>query len=263
MKGLLIYDRQRSLKNKWFIEKITAELSKLGIFLQTVYDGEFTIGAEIDFAVMRTENYMLSKELEQNGIRVFNNSEVTRICNNKALTYQYVSRFGIPVMPTFYGNDLSQISDFPKVIKPCGGHGGKNVFLVNNRTELEEAARQIKPDNFVIQDLADPGRDLRVYIIGNKIVTAMERTSKSDFRSNFSLGGKAKRRPLTPKEESTVRAVLEIFNFDFAGIDLIYRKGEPVLNEIEDIVGSRMVYAGTELDIIADYALHIAKTLSF
>ena len=91
---------------------------------------------------------------------------------------------------------------------------------------------------------------MRVYVIGNRIVTAFERRSETDFRSNYSLGGSARVHELTREERDVVEKVLAEMNFDFAGIDLIFDAGRPILNEIEDVVGCRMVYAQGDLDIL-------------
>lgn len=264
MNGFIIYDRVRVKKNQWFIYKMTAELKKLGIFAKIAFEDEFDFSQKADFALMRTENHLLSKQLEAAGVRVFNRSFVTEICNDKAKTYDYVKKSGIEIMPTIMGTSKSVpvINDFPKVIKPCAGHGGKNVLLVNSIAELVDAVKNIYPDNYVIQDVGDFGRDIRTYIIGGKIAASVERSSDSDFRSNFTLGGKAKHRSLTPDEKAIVNAVLEIFDFDFAGIDLIFKNGKPVFNEIEDIVGSRMVYSATDIDILRMFADYIARELS-
>ena len=37
----------------------------------------------------------------------------------------------------------------------------------------------------------------------------------------------------------------------FAGVDLLYDQGSPVLGEVEDVVGSRMLYKVSDVDIIA------------
>ena len=50
-------------------------------------------------------------------------------------------------------------------------------------------------------------------------------------------------------------------HFDYAGIDLIYDNGKPVLNEIEDVVGSRMLYNHTDIDTAKLYIKYIKDTL--
>ena len=54
-----------------------------------------------DFVINRSRDYIISKEYEKIGIRVFNSSEVTRIANNKGLTYKFL-KGKVPFMPTEY-----------------------------------------------------------------------------------------------------------------------------------------------------------------
>ncbi len=57
---------------------------------------------DISFAIMRAINPLLSKQLEQLGVVCFNPSHVAEICNDKALTYQYVAGLGIPMLDTYF-----------------------------------------------------------------------------------------------------------------------------------------------------------------
>ena len=101
------------------------------------------------------------------------------------------------------------------------------------------------------------GRDKRVYVLGGKIVVAMLRKSDTDFRSNFCLGGQAEQVDVTPEEADYIARLCDTLSIDFAGIDFLYDGGHPLLGEMEDIVGARMVYSLTDIDIIDDYVDYI------
>ncbi len=38
-----------------------------------------------------------------------------------------------------------------------------------------------------------------------------------------------------------------------AGVDLLYDQGRPVIGEVEDVVGSRMLYQTSDIDIVSLY----------
>ena len=68
---------------------------------------------------------------------------------------------------------------------------------------MEQAVGQVGKWTFVAQSLCDePGVDMRVYVLGGEVLAAVRRTSRSDFRSNFKLGGDvaAEDNPATPVE---------------------------------------------------------------
>lgn len=201
-----------------------------------------------DFAIVRTIDPGLSQMLENRGIRIFNNAEVSEICNEKGKTISFVeAHTGVPVTHSlsFESGELTPelLNQYPEhVIKAVSGHGGKQVFRTEEPFEKIRAA--IGNSDFIIQPfVAGPGKDVRVYVIGDEIVAAVERTSKDGFRSNYSLGGDVKLRTLSKQERKYVWEICQVFSFGLVGIDfLIDENGGFVFNEIEDVVGARMLY---------------------
>ena len=61
--------------------------------------------------------------------------------------------------------------------------------------------------------------------------------------------------------ENNVMKILSRFNFDFVGVDFIFHNGRLLFNEIEDAVGTRMLYAHTDIDPVKCYLDHIIKSL--
>jgi gamma-F420-2:alpha-L-glutamate ligase len=200
---------------------------------------------------------------------------VAEICNDKARTYQYVAQLGIPMVDsTFYKNErIENIIDsikFPSVIKAVDGHGGNQVFLIepSNTTEVESNKKQfirnqLKCSNIVLQPLVGHKyQDLRVYVIGKTIVAAILRTAKEGFKSNFSLGGEVKQYHLSNKEIKLIKNIMELFNFGLVGIDFIIGdQGELIFNEIEDVVGARMLYQCTDINLVRLYLNYIKENL--
>ncbi len=281
MRGIIIYEKESANKNAGYINWYMDKFKAAGISLELVMTDEadygvlkghdnaglissvFPVGASIarppDFAIVRAMRPDLTKKLESLGVRCFNNGFVSEIGNDKALTYDYVKKNGIDIMPVY--NNIDDIREYPVVIKPTRSHGGDRVYSAESREKLESLL-PLYPDGYVIQALAsDIGRDLRVYVIGKNIVTAMLRRSDKDIRSNFSLGGSAEVYTLNADEIRAVRRITELFKPDFAGIDFVFDNGVPVFNEIEDVVGSRMVYTYTDIDIVDIYVKYIIKCM--
>ncbi|MCR5508388.1 MAG: hypothetical protein K6F34_06860 [Lachnospiraceae bacterium] len=174
--------------------------------------------------------------------------------------------------PRFYERILTAASQFgyPLVIKPENGHGGKHVYLTENEAMLREALLAIgeDPESRYIKRIllqrpcALRGRDLRVYLVNGRVIAAMMRcaSDKNEFRANFSLGGDAFLHTLTGKERTYTERIASALPSDMIGIDFIYDgEDEPVFNEIEDAVGSRMLYDKTDIDIISLFARHVCS----
>ena len=248
--ALIIYEKNDAELNQFFIQKITQCLRKRGIELTLKYRNEVDGSEKTDFVINRSRDYKLSERYEKNNIRVFNNSAITRIGNDKKLSQEMFEE-KVPMMPL--------TENYPCVIKSVAGHGGKEVFLVHSR--IEEDKTLIGNKDYIKQEVAtDTGIDKRVYVIGNEIVAAVKRSS-DDFRSNFSLGGKAELSDVSTKERMIIQKILEGIYADYVGIDFIYNNGEPVFNEMEDAVGARMLYNSSSIDVIELFAEHICKEM--
>ena len=76
------------------------------------------------------------------------------------------------------------------------------------------------------------GRDVRVNVVGDKVVSAMERYNENDFRSNISNGGSMKKIVLTPEIEVIAIKAAEIIGLDFAGVDVLFGNDGPIVCEV-------------------------------
>ena len=122
------------------------------------------------------------------------------------------------------------------------------------------------PTDVVVQPFVQgENADVRVYVLDNAIVTAVKRTAKEGFKSNYSLGGEVEEYVLSKEERVVVDKIIAWFNKErylrektsglfYVGIDFIIDKeGKFLFNEIEDVVGSRMLYKTSNIDIAQMY----------
>ena len=291
IRGILVYDKKDAEYNQWFIEHLIEKGREEGLWIELKLSeelyaffskrngegeeddedekqGKFPVD-DISFAIMRNRDYKMSESFEKLGIRCFNSSYVCKIGNDKWEMFRDFSQASIPVMYT-----QSSKLPFPFVMKPKGGHGGKDVYLVKNAQEFERISTELNSENnsgiisadFIYQmPASQKGRDIRVYVVGDTILTAMERKvadGSDEFRANFSLGGSAVEHALTDDELKLAAKVANHIKADFVGIDLIYNNGKPVVNEVEDAVGTRMLYANTDIDAVEEYIKWIRDCLS-
>lgn len=239
MSGILIYTKKEAKRNGFAVKKFTENLDV--VLVDESYRGN------ADFVINRTNDYKIAEFYEDKGIRVFNPSSLSRLANNKQLCYEFMQEHGIPIMPINY-------EGAPAVKKKIDGKGGAEVFMINKKEPFEKG--------YVYQTPCDTlGKDLRVWVIGGKIICSILRESDSDFRSNFCLGGRAIPYNLNEKETALVEKIISHVDADYIGIDFLFHNGNLVFNEIEDTVGARMVYDKTDIDIIKLYCEHIKISL--
>ena len=249
MRGLIVYDEERLKKNSFFAQSLQFAFASRGVEAEVV-----TKPQKADFAVMRTVNADFNRYFDDNGIRTFNSSGVAGICNDKYETYRFLRHSGVPCVPTFLSPSGLK---FPFVAKSRGGHGGSEVYLIACESELK---RVVSMTDVIFQPVTgERGKDMRVYVMGGKIITAMLRYSDSDFRANYSLGGSFCEKELGEREQNMALDVARALQADFVGVDMFFTKDGTVVNEVEDVVGCRMLYGKT--DIYSTYGDYILKTL--
>lgn len=284
MIGWLIYNLEDVEKNSRYIQFYIEEGKKLGIDIELRFADYIQFGIREgkhfllynnesvwfpDFCVVRCIYPLLTKQLEYLGIPVFNNSFVSEICNDKAKTYQYVASLGIKMVDSYFykNNYLNSLKELPfkeTVIKSVSGHGGNEVFLLTKFEELDGVLKQCNNKDMVVQPLTGSRReDLRVYVLGDKILAAILRKAKDGFKSNFSLGGEVVEYQLGEEEISIVKKIIGIFDFSLVGIDFIIGDaGELIFNEIEDVVGARMLYQCTDINLVYEYLSFIKNKVT-
>lgn len=233
-----------------------------------------------DIAIVRTIDPKLSLLLEKEGIRVYNPAALSYIANHKGRCIEHVSsNTQVPCVPTQVLSLGDQVTDLwdeseqehkpqgvisgrapaDMIVKSASGHGGTEVFRVSTREDLERAVSVISThDDAVIQPFIDgPGEDVRVYVVGGNIIAAVKRRAHTgEFRANASLGGDIFRYVLKPQEEDYVRQIIgSLDEIGMIGIDFMVDKdGGFIFNEIEDVVGARMLYRSyPEIDILKIY----------
>jgi len=175
------------------------------------------------------------REIEKLGAIVINNSTAIELVKDKLATHQKLATHLIPTPRTMLLNfpvKTQVIKDeigFPCVVKVITGSYGRGVHLCHNRKQFEATMDLI--DNLgskrtmIVQEYiaATNGTDLRVLVIGGKVIGAMQRTApKGDFRANITNGGTGSPYALTNEIEHIARETARVMGLDIAGIDLLF-----------------------------------------
>ena len=116
--------------------------------------------------------------------------------------------------------------------------------------------------NFLVQEFVEEaaGADVRVLIIGNKVVGAMKRQAqKGEFRSNLHRGGTASSIRLTAEERETARAAAKVLGLNVAGVDLLQTKDGPKVLEVNSSPGLEGIESATGQDIAGKVIEHLER----
>lgn len=258
MKGLLMYNREDYLRNESYVKWLQDEARNFSIQLEFMLKEEFDIKGISNekgyaFVINRTRSYELSLMFELNNIRVFNNSMVTLLGNNKLAAYKYAKDIGYE-----FPKVLLNWQEGGKIIsKPNGGHGGEGIGLME---DVNLGDGNIRLQQEFLENLKG---DIRFYIINNKVIHAVLRSSGDKIVSNFSQGGSIEHYNISSKVRKYVEDFIEGLSVDYAGIDFLLTKDDKLIfNEIEDVVGSRMLSQLGINNTTELYLKHIIKEIA-
>lgn len=261
---------------------------KVNLMSESSFENKFK---KIFFVINRTREYKLSLRFEKINVKVFHSSKITELGNNKYKTYCYLKEYfernknepqgewiahTVLVKVDDLNNVLNDYIGKDYVIKSVDGHGGSQVFSLNDdgtkhgsyRKNRDNAKNNIykalQGHDCVLQKRIDSdSNDIRVYIVFGKIYAAVLRHGNDGFKSNFSLGGSVEEYFPDEEQKKIIEKFIEAFGAEqlsMAGIDFILtRDGNLIFNELEEMVGSRMLYNCSKHDIVREYVEQIAK----
>lgn len=224
------------------------------------------IGASVTFyglAVLR--------QLETMGVYPINESVAIGRSRDKLRSMQLLARDGIGLPVTIFAHDTKMTEEIiaraggaPVVIKLLEGTQGVGVVL----GETHKAARSVIEAfrganvNILIQEfIKEAGAtDIRVIVVGNKVIAAMMRTgAEGDFRSNLHRGGSAKQIKITPEERSTAIRSAKTMGLHVCGVDLLRSNHGPVVMEVNSSPGLEGVEKATGIDVAGKIIEFIEK----
>ncbi len=232
---------------------------------------------EYDLCIFWDKDIPLARRIEKTGMKVINSSRAIEICDDKLLTYETLRGEGIAMpktlaIPFTYENvgytDLGFLTQseerlgYPFVIQENNGSFGGQVYLAGNRREATEILGRIKGAPALCQEYISEssGRDIRINMVGDKCVAAMERYNESDFRANVTNGGRM--RPYEPAKEEIELSlrVMKSLDLSFAGIDILHSDRGPLLCEVNSNAHFKSIYECTGINV-ANEIIEYAKGL--
>ncbi len=206
--------------------------------------------APVDIAVIRSRVPGLRAAAASSAGLAVNGPKIALVGNDKLALARFLANQRIPHPRTWMASSHPP-SMADTVLKPRFGHGGQGVQ--EGRNPL------CGLDSFILQDLVvGAGSDIRVYVAGQEPFACVARSASSGFRSNLRLGASVRAVTLGPEQAALVARLISLLGPGYYGIDLIGPPAEPVVMEIEDVVGARALYTLG----IADPAVALARWIA-
>ena len=229
-----------------------------------------------DFVIFWDKDIYLAERLESQGIRLFNTAKAINLCDNKIFMYQALSQKGIRIPRTFIApktfeglsyknrdfidNVIKEVG-FPLIVKEAYGSFGEQVYLANNKKELNKIIDVIGYKDFLMQEYIEEsaGKDIRINVVGDKVIASMLRENDQDFRSNISSGGHGTKYEPNEEFKNLALSARKALGLDFGGVDVLFGKDGPIICEVNSNpqFASTLKCTGINLaDYIADYIIN-------
>lgn len=211
------------------------------------------------------------RQLEHLGVYSANSAATIECVRDKLRMHQLLAQSNLPTPRTMLLkfpialNVVEREVGFPVVVKDISGMEGEGIYLSQDKDSLSDLMgllqRQKMTSNIILQEFikASRGKDLRVFVLGGKVIGCMKRVSQSKFKANFSSGGTVEPFELTSHVEWLAIETARLANLDIAGIDLLFDdEGEykiceansaPGFKGLEQVVGENIA------EQIIDYIL--------
>lgn len=291
MKGLILINA--FLASEEYLrqaERMKEELEKKDVDVKIERNNGFAFlidGNEIckkcgdyDFIVFWDKDKYILNILNKTGANLFNSYQSITDCDDKMTTYIALANNGVPLVKTIPGllcydenekiplkavEKIESELDYPIIVKNSYGSLGKGVFMVKDRVELLKTMEKVKCTPHLFQECVKSswGKDLRIIVVGDKVVGGMLRKSNGDFRSNIGVGGNGEPYELTDDLKELALKIKDVLKLDYCGIDILFGEDTPLVCEVNSNAFFYAFERVTKINVAKIYAEYIIeKTLA-
>jgi ribosomal protein S6--L-glutamate ligase len=185
------------------------------------------------------------------------------LCNDQAVD---IPRTGFAHSPLDTKDLIDLAGGAPVVVKLLEGTQGKGVVLAETNKAAESVINAFKSlhANILVQEFVkeSKGIDLRCFVIGDKVVSSMERhASPGEFRANIHLGGTGHKVKITPTERKMAVAASKLVGLKVSGVDIIRSARGPLVLEINSSPGLEGIEGVSHKDIAGLIIEYIEKQI--
>ena len=203
--------------------------------------------------------------LAAGGLSVVNSPRAVEASVDKYLALALVAAAGLRVAETWCGESADDaLAAFARfggdvVVKPLFGSEGRGMMRISDlelaRRSLHALAR-LNSVLYLQRAIRHPGHDLRVFLLGDRILGAIRRHAPAgEWRTNVAVGGRAEACSIDAETEDAARRAARAVGAEIAGVDLIEdldAGGAQVVLEVNAVPGWRAFSAATGIDVAAE-----------
>jgi RimK family alpha-L-glutamate ligase len=195
--------------------------------------------------------------LEDRGVRVVNSPGAIERTVDKFWTSSLLEQHGLPTPDTVVCETVEEaFAAFRElgdvIVKPLFGSMGLGMVRVSDEEmafRVFKTIEQIRGVYYLQRTVDHEGRDIRVFVVGGRVLAAVERRSEG-WRTNLSRGGRATPFALPEAWEALAVRAAAAVGAEYAGVDLLpARDGTVYVIEVNGIPGWEGLQRATGVDV--------------
>lgn len=209
------------------------------------------------------------RQFKNAGAYCLNEPNAIAASRDKLLAHQMLARERIGMPTTAFANSpkdtkdlISLVGGAPVILKLLQSSQGKGVVLADSRKAAESLVDAFRglDAHFLLQEFVAEaaGRDTRCFVIGNKVVAAIQRqAAEGEFRSNLHRGGTAEAVRLSAEERLVARRAAHTIGLNVAGVDILRTSDGPKVLEVNSSPGLEGIETATGKDVAERIIQHL------
>ena len=214
------------------------------------------------------------RHFERMGVPVINSSDAIDNVKDKLYTHQILAQSNLDIPNTMllkHPIDIDFVEKnigFPVIVKKISGSYGRGVFLCENKKQLNQLVTMAeltkKSYDIIIQEFVKDtwGKDLRVFVVNDKVVGCMMRqATDDDFRANITRGGEGFPYEVNEQIEWLSSEASKALGIDIAGVDLLFQNGGYKICEVNSNPGFEGMEMFTKKNIAGEIVSFIKLKL--
>lgn len=200
-------------------------------------------------------------QLQLAGVAVLNSAEGISASRNKMRCLQLLAARGIGVPLTVMARDASGLKDMvkhvgglPVLVKLVAQSEKTGLMICESLPSLEAALEAILGlgQDIVVQQYVKGGRgrDLRVFVVGGRVVAALRRRARAGrFARTLARGARFEACRLPPEDARVAVETARVVGLEACAVDMLEVKGGPLVFEVNSSPGLREAEEACGVDV--------------
>ena len=277
--GIVITDQ-----NDWTARALVRSVRKRGaepvlfrLSEITSYSFDFSTISDVDAVIVRdlgagafeevSFKFDLLRILEKK-VHVINTPESIRNSANKYYSLHLLKKAGLPVPETVVTTDVDVAMDTldrwgEAVSKPIFGYKGIGIRRFQSGSDLydsnSDSIEEILSERGVLylQKFIPIERDIRAFVVGDRVAGAIYRYAQNGWITNLSQGGTPEQCLLNSEQEEVSILASEVIGTDFAGVDIVENDDGFLILEVNGTPSGKGIYEACGVDVTKDIVDHL------